>query len=224
MKLHVDRKKRGAIRKHLSILLVACMVLSNGSTYVAASAGGTDGHQHDDGCYGKSAACGLEEHGDDCYQERLVCGDDGVEGHIHDGNCYEEVSMAGCRLEEHNEGCYKKVLACGYEDGAYGIAAFTEAGDAQEENGPDSMAIEGTSQGTEGQEPAQAGDEAVSRDSAGPEEGMPSEDAGAGEPGGSEEDIASDDDDTAEGVESGGPKTTEEPEETEEPGDRKSVV
>lgn len=30
MKLHVDRKKRGAIRKHLSILLVACMVLSNG--------------------------------------------------------------------------------------------------------------------------------------------------------------------------------------------------
>ena len=218
MKLHVDRKKRGAIRKHLSILLVACMVLSNGSTYVAASAGGTDGHQHDDGCYGKSAACGLEEHGDDCYQERLVCGDDGVEGHIHDGNCYEEVSMAGCRLEEHNEGCYKKVLACGYEDGAYGIAAFTEAGDAQEENGPDSMAIEGTSQGTEGQEPAQAGDEAVSGDSAGPEEGMPSEDAGAGEPGGSEEDIASDDDDTAEGVESGGPKTTEEPEETEEPG------
>ncbi len=215
MKLHVDRKKRGAIQKYLSILLVACMVLSNGSTYVAASAGGADGHQHDDGCYGKSAVCGLEEHGDDCYQERLVCSDDGNEGHIHDGKCYEEVSMAGCGLEEHNEGCYKKVLSCGYDDGAYGIAAFTEAGDAQEENGPDSMAIEGTSQGTEGQEPAQAGDEAVPGDSAGPEEGMPSEDAGAGGP---EEDIASDDDDTAEGVESGGPKTTEEPEETEEPG------
>ena len=31
MKLHVDKKKRGAIRKYLSILLVVCIVLSNGS-------------------------------------------------------------------------------------------------------------------------------------------------------------------------------------------------
>ena len=64
MKLHVDKKKRGAIRKYLSILLVVCIVLSNGSTYAAASAGGEDGHQHDDGCYTRQSVGELAEHGE----------------------------------------------------------------------------------------------------------------------------------------------------------------
>lgn len=39
MKLHIDVKKRKAIQRSLSILLVACMVLSSGST--SAVAGGS---------------------------------------------------------------------------------------------------------------------------------------------------------------------------------------
>ena len=187
MKLHVDKKKRGAIRKYLSILLVVCIVLSNGSTYVAASAGGEDGHQHVDGCYGRLAVCELAEHGDDCYQERLVCGQDGSDGHAHDGNCYGEVSMAGCGMEEHNEGCYKKVLACGYGDGTYDVAAFSETEGVQEavdseENGSDGATVEDMPQATDGQEPAEAGDGDGAGDMDEPEADVPSGGSVATEP------------------------------------------
>ncbi len=174
MKLHVDKKKRGAIRKYLSILLVVCIVLSNGSTYAAASAGGEDGHQHDDGCYTRQPV-GELAHGDDCYQERLVCGNDGSDGHAHDGNCYGEVSMAGCGMEEHNESCYKKVLACGYGDGAYDVAAFSETEGVQEavdseENGSDGATTEVTSEAIDGQEPAETEDNDGAGDMDEPEE------------------------------------------------------
>ncbi len=187
MKLHVDKKKRGAIRKYLSILLVVCIVLSNGSTYVAASAGGEDGHQHVDGCYGRLAVCELAEHGDDCYQERLVCGQDGSDGHAHDGNCYGEISMAGCGMEEHNEGCYKKVLACGYGDGTYDVAAFSETEGVQEavdseENGSDGATVEDMPQATDGQEPAEAGDGDGAGDMDEPEADVPSGGSVATEP------------------------------------------
>lgn len=199
MKLHVDKKKRGAIRKYLSILLVVCIVLSNGSTYAAASAGGEDGHQHDDGCYTRQSVGELAEHGDDCYQERLVCGNDGSDGHAHDGNCYGEVSMAGCGMEEHNESCYKKVLACGYGDGTYAAAAFSETEGVQEavdseENGSDGATVEDAPQATDGQEPAEAGDGDGAGDMDEPEADVPSDDNAATEP-----------------VETGRPKETEGP-------------
>lgn len=114
MKLHIDVKKRKAIQRSLSILLVACMVLSSGSTSAVAGGSIMEGHVHEDSCYGKMYVCGLEEHGSDCWQDRLKCNQGEDDGHVHTDSCYEAVWMGGCGMEEHNDSCYKKVLACGY--------------------------------------------------------------------------------------------------------------
>ena len=60
----------------------------------------------------KTAACGIEEHQHDsnCYESRLICGQEESEGHHHDDSCYTVTQEMVCDLEEHqhsNEnGCY----------------------------------------------------------------------------------------------------------------------
>ena len=69
--------------------------------------------------------CGMTEHthGEECWQEQLVCGLEEGEGHVHTGDCYEETEVLACGLEEseghaHGEGCYDEsgALICGLEE------------------------------------------------------------------------------------------------------------
>ena len=58
------------------------------------------------------ASCGIEEHqhSDECYEERLICGQEESSGHHHDDSCYEVRAELGCEIEEHQhsaeDGCY----------------------------------------------------------------------------------------------------------------------
>ena len=114
MKLRRNHKKGKNIRRFLSMALAICIVVSGSSTYVAAE--GRDmsaqGHQHEDSCYEKQPVTEPEAHGDDCWQDALVCELEGIEGHIHEDSCYEAVQVAGCGEEAHGENCYRKVLIC----------------------------------------------------------------------------------------------------------------
>ena len=54
--------------------------------------------------------CGAEEHShaEACYQENLICGQEGEEGHEHTAECYEKQLI--CSMEEHShmDTCYKQ--------------------------------------------------------------------------------------------------------------------
>ena len=60
----------------------------------------------------KTAVCGIEEHqhSDDCYEEKLVCGQEESNGHQHDESCYTVTSELTCGIQEHQHsvenGCY----------------------------------------------------------------------------------------------------------------------
>lgn len=72
------------------------------------------------------AKCGIEEHthGEECYTDALVCGQEESEGHIHTEACYQAEQTLICGQEEseehtHEDSCYQteNVLACGQEEG-----------------------------------------------------------------------------------------------------------
>lgn len=52
--------------------------------------------------------CGMEEHThtEECYQEKLICGQEAEEGHEHTEECYEKELI--CEMEEHvhEDACY----------------------------------------------------------------------------------------------------------------------
>ena len=72
------------------------------------------------------AKCGIEEHthGEECYTDALVCGQEESEGHIHTEACYQAEQTLICGQEEseehtHDDSCYQteNVLVCGQEEG-----------------------------------------------------------------------------------------------------------
>lgn len=118
------------------------------------------------------AQCGMEahQHSDECYEDQLVCGQDGSPGHVHDSSCYRKVLICGKQAHTHSVECYnsdslnpavptdERISA----DGAMMAATDSEAGrlqekydeteqfgsdsyeEAQDSGGGDSSAFEGS--------------------------------------------------------------------------------
>ena len=59
-----------------------------------------------------NASCGIEEHqhSEECYEERLICGQEESDGHHHDDSCYEVSRELICETPEHqhsvDNGCF----------------------------------------------------------------------------------------------------------------------
>lgn len=52
--------------------------------------------------------CGLKEHShsDECYEKKLVCGQDEGSGHVHDDKCYDSVLLCEKKEHTHELSCY----------------------------------------------------------------------------------------------------------------------
>ena len=80
------------------------------------------------------AACGFEEHqhSEECYEERLICGQEESDGHRHDDSCYEVSRELSCGKEEHHhsaeKGCFDEEgnLICEIPEHVHDDSCFTE--------------------------------------------------------------------------------------------------
>ncbi len=124
MKKQNNGRKRAGGRRFLSVLLAMSMILTAGSSNVAA--GENYSHQHTDACYERQLTCTLPEEGhvrdEACYTETpaQLCGLEESEGHTHGESCYAEDGMIVCTLPEsqghvHSDACQGSVrtLNCG---------------------------------------------------------------------------------------------------------------
>ena len=72
------------------------------------------------------------QHSDECYEDQLVCGQDGSPGHVHDSSCYRKVFICGKQAHTHSTECYKMdssaVAASGSGIAATAAAAFSHTG------------------------------------------------------------------------------------------------
>ena len=81
-----------------------------------------------------NATCGIEEHqhGDECYEERLICGQEESDGHHHDDSCYEVSWELDCEIPEHqhsaDNGCFDADgnLICELSEHVHGDSCYRE--------------------------------------------------------------------------------------------------
>lgn len=79
-----------------------------------------------------AAVCGLEahQHSDDCYEDKLVCGEEESEGHHHDDECYTVSRELVCGIEEHrhDDACFDEDgnLVCQEQEHAHTEDCYQE--------------------------------------------------------------------------------------------------
>lgn len=128
------RRRRVEVAVVLLVVIVASSVVGILTQYGFAMTEGAkcghEEHQHGEECYQDVLVCGQEEgakhqHSESCYQpsRALSCGQEESEGHRHGDGCYQSETSQVCGQEEgeehqHSDGCYQteNVLVCGQEE------------------------------------------------------------------------------------------------------------
>lgn len=95
-----NRTLRKRLRRYMSVIAVIVVFVTTYATVLPAIT------------LEKTASCGIEEHqhSDDCYEEKLICGQEESDGHHHDDSCYTVTKELVCQEKEHQHseenGCY----------------------------------------------------------------------------------------------------------------------
>ncbi len=128
------KRRRMEVAVALLVVIVASSVVGILTQYGFAMTGqakcGHEEHVHGEECYQDVLVCGQEEgakhqHSESCYQpsRTLSCGQEEREGHGHGDGCYRSETKLVCGQEEgeehqHTDECYQteNVLVCGQEE------------------------------------------------------------------------------------------------------------
>lgn len=126
-----QKKKRKA---RIAMLLLAVLVMGSvggvlaqyGIAMTGTAYCGAEAHTHGEECYEQSLICSIEEakahaHSQECYEQELICVQEESEEHTHSQECYGPTENVICAQEAqeghtHMEGCYELQLACGLEE------------------------------------------------------------------------------------------------------------
>lgn len=134
----LNRKHKKRRRMGIAVALLMAVVMSSvagiltqyGFAMTNQAKCGFEEHVHGEECYQDVLVCGQEEgvkhhHSESCYQlsRTLSCGQEEREGHRHGEGCYQPETRLVCGQEEgeehqHSEQCYQteNVLVCGQEE------------------------------------------------------------------------------------------------------------
>ncbi len=143
----LGRKKRK--RRRVSAIVAAFVIvvaggviwslIQSGIAMTSEAKCGIEEHTHGEECYTDALVCGQEEseghiHTEACYQaeQTLICGQEESEEHTHDDSCYQTENVLVCGQEEgeghvHTDACHENQLTCGKEEHIHTDSCFIDS-------------------------------------------------------------------------------------------------
>lgn len=139
-----QQKKRRRVRIIIAVFAVVVIgsvvwsLSQSGIAMTGEAKCGIEEHTHGDGCYSDTLICGQEEHaghahGEGCWQttQTLICGQEESEEHVHSEGCWQTEQALICGQEEnaghaHTDACHSRELACGMQEHIHTDACFVD--------------------------------------------------------------------------------------------------